>query len=178
MKGEVIANSEMRKLNHTHIFDLPFDPENGLNLDEIQPGLQALANELILNNGALRTAAKKLGEVYLSATGPSLLHGDFFPGSWLDSSDGIKIIDPEFCFTGPAEFDLGVFKAHLIFCGMSNRAIDTIFRRYGEYERDLCDRFAGIEILRRLFGVAQLPLNASISEKEKMSQKALKLLNL
>ena len=178
VNGEELENRKMRELNHTHIFDLPFNPDNGLNLDEMQEGLQALAHKLVLNNADLRKRATELGELYLSAKGPSLLHGDFFPGSWLDTEEGVKIIDPEFCFTGPVEFELGVFKAHLIFCGMSERGINTILRRYGDYDKSLSDQFAGIEILRRLYGVAQLPMTRTVLEKEKLSLKALKLLNL
>jgi len=178
LKKKSIENKEMRKLNHTHIFDFPFRSDNGLDLNEIQRGLRNLAEEFIFSNEKLRTIAEKLGEKYLSATGPSLLHGDFFPGSWLDSSEGVKVIDPEFCFTGPAEFDLGVFKAHLIFCGMSDRGIKTLFRRYGDFDAELANQFAGIEILRRIFGMAQLPLERSINEKGTLTRKALKLLDL
>ncbi len=177
-KSEPISNLKMRELNHEHIYEIPFNPESGLNLDEIQEGLQALAEKYVLTNPELRKLAAELGEVYLSANGPALLHGDFFPGSWLDTEKGVKIIDPEFCFSGPVEFELGVLKAHLIFCGMSNRGINTILRRYGDYGKPLVDQFAGIEILRRLFGVAQLPLSRTISEKEELTQLALNLLNL
>ena len=177
-KGKPISNLKMRQLNHAHIFEIPFDPENGLNLDETQAGLQAMAEKYVLTNPQLRKIAAELGEIYLSANGPALLHGDFFPGSWLDTEKGVKIIDPEFCFSGPVEFELGVLKAHLIFCGMSNRGINTILRRYGDYDKARVDQFAGIEILRRLFGVAQLPLSRTISEKEEITRIALNLLNL
>jgi 5-methylthioribose kinase len=176
--GEVMANEKMRELNHTHIFDLPFKRDNGIDLAEIQTGLAALADNLIFSNEKLRSLAKKLGEIYLSAEGPSLLHGDFFPGSWLNTSDGIKIIDPEFCFSGPVEFELGVFVAHSIFCGLQPEEVEEALKGYGRYDRELSNQFAGIEILRRLFGVAQLPMNRSIDEKENLSRMALKLLNL
>ncbi|MCZ4407561.1 phosphotransferase [Cryomorphaceae bacterium 1068] len=177
-KSSAVSNFKMRELNHQHIFDIPFNPTSGLNLDETQKGLQALAKKYVLNNPELRKTATELGDIYLSVKGPALLHGDFFPGSWLDTEKGVKIIDPEFCFSGPVEFELGVFKAHLIFCGMSNRGINTILRRYGDYDKLRADQFAGIEILRRLFGVAQLPLSRTISEKEELTQTALNLLNL
>lgn len=173
--GEEVSNLKMRELNHTHIFDFPFNPENGFNLDDIQESLQALANKLVLNNPELRKIAADLGKTYLSAKGPSLLHGDFFPGSWLKSTDGIKIIDPEFCFTGPVEFELGVFKAHLVFCGLSLEEIDNTLKNYGNYDQNLTDKFGGIEIQRRLYGVAQLPLSSTISEKENISLTALNL---
>ena len=177
-KGKPISNLEMRKLNHAHIFEIPFSSESGLNLDETQAGLQYLAEKYVWTNSELRKITAELGEVYLSANGPALLHGDFFPGSWLDTEKGVKIIDPEFCFSGPIEFELGVLKAHLIFCGMSDKGINTILRRYGDYDKLHVDQFAGIEMLRRLFGVAQLPLARTISEKEELTLIALNLLNL
>lgn len=176
--GAAVKNSKMRELNHTHIFDLPFNPESGLNLDEMQDGLQDLANRLILYRSDLQKLASDLGEIYLSAKGPALLHGDFFPGSWLDTEDGIKIIDPEFCFTGPVEFELGVFKAHLYFCGVEIEEINFAMKSYGNFDQKLTNQFAGIEILRRLFGVAQLPLSRTMLVKEKLSRTALNLLNL
>ena len=55
---------------------------------------------------------RELGALYLQ-DGTSLLHGDYFPGSWLQTAAGVRVIDPEFCFFGPPEFDVGVLLAHL-----------------------------------------------------------------
>ena len=104
-------NREMRQLNHEHIFIYPFLEENGLNLDQITPGLEKVA-QTFKKNEVLKQTAKELGDIYLS-NGSYLLHGDYYFGSFLRSSDGIKVIDPEFCFYGNAEFDLGVLVAHL-----------------------------------------------------------------
>jgi 5-methylthioribose kinase len=172
------ANQEMRALNHQHIFDLPFREDNGLDLDGIQQGLHDMAIKHLYNNTALRQKTASLGALYLHATGPALLHGDFYPGSWLRAQDGLRVIDAEFCFTGPAEFDLGVLKAHLLFCGWTPTATHQALNAYGQFDHILCGAFAGIEILRRLYGVAQLPLNQNIFGKEQLTLTALQLLNL
>jgi hypothetical protein len=43
---------------------------------------------------AFGTRVNELGEIYL-ADGAQLVHGDFFPGSWLRTPHGPMIIDPE-----------------------------------------------------------------------------------
>ena len=40
--------------------------------------------------------------------GDTLLHGDYYPGSWMRVRERLYIIDPEFSFAGPKEFDLGI----------------------------------------------------------------------
>ena len=106
-----LPNREMRKLNHEHIFVYPYIAENGLNLDEILPGLKAVG-EIYKKDSVLIQKVEKVGTRYLE-DGKVLLHGDYFPGSWLKTEEGIRIIDPEFCFFGDPEFELGVTLAHL-----------------------------------------------------------------
>jgi 5-methylthioribose kinase len=171
------SNRAMRELNHFHIFDFPFQENNGLNLDEIQPGLQALAARSIFQTQRLREKTLALGQLYL-ADGDALLHGDFFPGSWLRTERGVFVIDPEFCFRGDPAFDLGVVMAHLCFCGISwNEASSSIQLHYqGDYAKKMGLDFAAVEILRRFFGVAQLPLSFSIAEKESLTNIAIRQL--
>ena len=107
----VFANRAMRALNHEHIFALPLRVNNGLDLDKITPGLDDAASEL-KNDAAYCRRAAELGELY-SSDGVCLVHGDFFPGSWIRTSAGLRVIDPEFCFFGVPAFDLGVFLAHM-----------------------------------------------------------------
>ncbi len=166
-------NRAMRELNHLHIFDFPFNPENGMDLDGIQPGLKALAQKTIFQYQALRDKTLSLGQRYL-ADGDVLLHGDFFPGSWLRTSRGVFVIDPEFCFRGEAAFDLGVCLAHLCFCGMSwEDGLHLLETHYGTFDQRACQDFAAVEILRRMYGVAQLPLSFSLEEKALLTRKAI-----
>ena len=171
-------NSDMRTLNHEHIFVLPLRPENGLELDAITPGLANLANEL-QGNAVYRETVDKAGGRYLSRSGGSaLLHGDFFPGSWLLAEGNVFVIDPEFCFYGPPEWDLGVMLAHLHLAGRSREFISSVDARYAastRLDRPLASQFAGIEIMRRLIGVAQLPIRYGLERKRELLNLSLRL---
>jgi 5-methylthioribose kinase len=166
MPNPIFTNREMRALNHEHIFVYPFLAENGFNLDTILEGLQEEA--LIYKNDiVLKEKIKVLGNVYL-ADGNYLLHGDYYFGSFLRTNDGVKIIDPEFCFYGFAEFDLGVLIANL---KMSNQSQDTIDRVLNFYQKpkdfnsNLLNQFIGIEIMRRIIGLAQLPISLTLQQR-------------
>lgn len=169
-----LGNREMKALNHFHIFAFPFEEGNGLDLERFTPGLEAIA-QTVKRNRALRRRTAELGELYL-AEGGSLLHGDYFPGSWLRVASGVKVIDPEFAFGGPREFDLGVMLAHLMIAGM--RDTEEVLRSY-HYWKDLDQRlvraFAGVEILRRLFGVAQLPIRFDLDRKRALVTDAVRM---
>ena len=171
---ETITNREMRALNHEHIFVLPFEKDNGLNLDDIMPGLAEVSN-LATNNSKLKEAVKSLGQKYLE-DGAQLLHGDYFPGSWLKTANGIKIIDPEFCFFGPAEFELGVCLAHLY---MAEQPKEFIQKAINIYKKDaplndmLMMKFMAVEMLRRILGVAQLPLQLSLNERKALVERSI-----
>ena len=158
------ANRAMRALNHEHIFRLPL-ADNALELDAITSGLQEAASTLREDERYV-TAVTELGVRYLD-DGASLLHGDYFPGSWVRAGGGVRVIDPEFCFLGPPAYDLGVMCAHLLLAGRSGD-VGRVLERYAAaapIDRVLTGRFAGVEMMRRLIGVAQLPLEASIDRK-------------
>lgn len=168
-------NREMRKLNHEHVFHFPFMEENGFDLDTIQPGLQELSLEW-KQDSSLKQEIEKLGNRYLSS-GDTLLHGDFYPGSWISSSGEIKVIDPEFSFKGDAEFDLGVFLAHGDFCGMTESFENAIELNYHKaFDAKLANQYRGVELLRRLIGIAQLPLSLTLEKKRGLMEKARKFI--
>ena len=164
-------NLKMRELNHQHIFVLPFLKENGFSLDTLQPGLQELA-ESYKEDRALKSIIGSIGEKYLSQ-GDTLLHGDYYPGSWMTEANHLYVIDPEFSFLGFAEFDLGVMSAHLI---MATGDKELMSKIEGTYKRPLNKKLlrqmAGIEIMRRLIGLAQLPMKRTIDEKKYLLQTA------
>ena len=171
-------NQKLKELNHAHIFDLPFRRDNGFDLDATQPGLNALAQPVVGNDG-LRTRLTELGQFYLGS-GPVLIHGDFYPGSWLRTDDGLKVIDPEFAFFGQAEFDMGVMIAHLLMARIPLETIKTCLPAYlqhGSIDETLVIEFAGAEILRRLLGLAQLPVDLDLVEKSKLIELAQRFIN-
>ena len=160
-----LDNMAMRQLNHAHIFEIPLTADNGVAVAE---GLEDTRTAL-LGDSQLRERAAALGEVYLGlrahASDPALLHGDFYPGSWLRCSDGeVRVIDFEFAFVGPAEFDHGVLLAHLTFAGIDAESRNQLLANAsvpGGFSTELSNAFAGMELIRRILGVAQLPLTAS-----------------
>jgi 5-methylthioribose kinase len=163
----------MKKLNHQHIFILPYLQENGFNMDEVQDGLQQLSS-LVKENHVLTKKIEDLGERYLDQ-GKVLLHGDFYPGSWLATEKGLKIIDTEFAFLGDPEFDLGIMLAHLKMAQVSESLIQHVIKSY-PLDNSLLAQYTGVEILRRFFGLAQLPLSLSLSQKKELALFAINLI--
>jgi len=172
-----LANHDMRALNCQHIFILPFQADNGLDLKAITPGLEVVAAKL-QQDRALLARVRTLAEIYL-ADGDCLLHGDYFPGSFLRTLAGPRIIDPEFAFFGRAEFDPAVFVAHLLLAGqpdaMAQHFLQT-YRRPAGFEEALRRRLTGIEIIRRLIGYAQLPLVHDLATKTRLLEQARELI--
>lgn len=168
-------NMALRKLNHQHIFVLPFLEDNGFQLNDLQQGLQELSLPYKRDN-AIKAVVNKLGDMYLSK-GNVLIHGDYYPGSWMQLENEVYIIDPEFSFIGFREFDLGVMTAHLIMATMDPSYLKKVIQLYkADADSGLVSRVAGIEIMRRLIGLAQLPLERTISEKNDLLQLARKMI--
>lgn len=166
------SNLPLRKLNHQHIFHLPFVP-GAIDLEKIQPDLVEMAAKC-QQDSLLTSRITSLGEVYLSK-GNYLLHGDFYPGSLLKSADGLKVIDPEFSFIGPEEWDIAVFMAHLILSGSPGALLAAAWSAYeqtADFDNALFAGFTGTEILRRLLGLAQVPLELPPDEKIQLIEQA------
>ncbi|WP_209402245.1 phosphotransferase [Pseudozobellia sp. WGM2] len=168
-------NLQMRFLNHKHIFVLPFSEDSDMNLDEIQEGLQELSMAF-KSSKTIKSVVDQIGEKYLSP-GSTLIHGDYYPGSWMTEADNLYIIDPEFGFPGFPEFDLGVMAAHIIMATGKKSYLNRIHSIYqGEADKKLMGQVAGIEIARRIIGLAQLPMERTLKEKAKLLKKARKLI--
>ena len=164
-RRNIFTNRAMRALNHEHMFDFPLRDGNGLDLDGISAGLGAAARDMAADRTYVDAVAA-LGRRYL-ADGDTLVHGDYFPGSWLRCGDGVRIIDPEFCFLGDAEFDYGILVAHLMLAECDTAAITHVKAAIDTRRLNaaLLAGYAGVEIMRRLIGVAQLPTAVGIDRK-------------
>jgi 5-methylthioribose kinase len=170
---EPIRNIEMRKLNHEHIYIYPYLEDNGINLDDVLLGLTEVAKPF-KKEEALKTKVLKIGEYYL-ADGNTLLHGDYFPGSWLKTADGIKVIDPEFCFFGSPEFEIGVTVAHLKMADQPEELIQKAINYYqskAALDEVKMNQFCAVEILRRIMGLAQLPLEIGLERRKQLLEAA------
>ncbi|WP_031426465.1 phosphotransferase [Flavimarina sp. Hel_I_48] len=168
-----ISNPDMRALNHEHIFVYPYMENNGLDLDAILPGL-ASVGATFKKDTELQRKLKTLGELYL-ADGDHLLHGDYFPGSWLKTTQGIKIIDPEFCFFGPPEFEIGITIAHLKMADQPEKLVKSALKQYkkqAKLDENLKKQFTAAEILRRILGLAQLPLEIDLAKRKELVEEA------
>ena len=117
----------MRELNHAHCFVVPLDTGTALPLDRFEPGLSSV-RAAFAGDDALHAVAEQMGDRYRSAGGP-LVHGDYFPGSWLRTDAGIRIIDPEFCFQGDREIDVACAVAHLVLARQPPAVAAALSRR-------------------------------------------------
>lgn len=156
------ANRAMRQLVHEHMFVVPLKEDNGLDLDTYEPGLKAAAEKLRQDEKYMH-AVRETGERYL-ADGACLVHGDFFPGSWLRAPQGLRIIDAECCHWGDPEFDLARAVAHFALARQRPIIAQAFLAHYhhqpGEiqYDPERLSRYAAAEVMRRLIGVSQLPV--------------------
>ena len=175
-RREMFANRAMRALNHEHMFRFPLREANGLDLDALTPGLADAARTLARDNAYVE-AVETTGRRYL-ADGATLVHGDYFPGSWLKADEGVRIIDPEFCFLGEPEVDCGILAAHLMLARCAPAVLERIAAAAAKRGLDLTvvQAYAGVEIMRRLIGVAQLPLPHGIEVKRTLLQHSRRLL--
>lgn len=159
-------NKVLRKLNHQHIFILPFI-ENDFSLDGVQKGLMEMAKPF-KENKILFKKISKAGKIYMEK-GDTLLHGDYYPGSWIQLDKRLCIIDPEFSFLGPKEFDLGVMAAHIILTTGQRSFFDLAIKTYQrKININLTKIYCGIEIIRRLIGLAQLPIKRTLEQKKNL----------
>jgi 5-methylthioribose kinase len=90
----------------------------------------------------------------------------------------VRIIDPEFCFLGEPEVDCGVLAAHLMLARCATAPLEMVTASAETRGLDvaLVEAYAGVEIMRRLIGVAQLPLPHDIDRKRSLLQHSRRLL--
>ena len=172
-------NLAMRQLNHEHIFDFPFRVENGFDLDQIQPGLSKIADRVKEDRALVKEISRLGKQYYLYPKEKVLLHGDFFLGSMLVKDEQLFVIDPEFMFCGEREWDLAVYVAHLLLSGHGKHQAQDVISFYGivhHIDQELVFALAGVEMLRRLLGVAQLPIRSSLNQKSALVEQAVEFI--
>jgi len=157
-------------VNHAYIFALPLrhDETTDRRLEQLTIGLGAAAAALRADR-AYGARVAELGDIYRLGPPRALLHGDYYPGGWLGRGSDVVVIDSEFCFAGAPEFDYGVMAAHLILGGQDDALVGRVARAAAAAGSDpaLVGGFAGVEVMRRLVGVAQLPrLTPSLAAKQ------------
>ena len=87
----------------------------------------------------------------------------------MKNREQVYIIDAEFSHLGFAEFDLGVIAAHLILATGKVTYLNQVMNAYAlEFDSGIVQQMAGTEIIRRLIGLAQLPLERTLEEKQQL----------
>ncbi|MBE2212701.1 MAG: aminoglycoside phosphotransferase family protein, partial [Opitutaceae bacterium] len=83
----------------------------------------------------------------LERGGSSLVHGDYSPANWVQNGHGPRVVDGEFSFFGPPEYDVGTYLAGLLLerrgTEVVRAAIDVIVHGCFRYEARLVVAFAG-----------------------------------
>ena len=84
----------------------------------------------------------------------------------------MKVIDPEFCFAGDPAFDVAVMAAHLLLADAAGD-VPAFLDAYGRGPNPtVLARLAGCEVMRRLIGVAQLPIPRTTGRRAELLERA------
>lgn len=91
----------------------------------------------------------------LEKIGTSLVHGDFTASNWVRAADGrLRVVDAEFSFFGPPEFDAGALLASLLHTGAGEdvlaAAVQVISRGCMRYHPRLTAAFTAVHLCQML----------------------------
>ncbi|TFE72054.1 methylthioribose kinase [Methylacidiphilum caldifontis] len=97
------------------------------------------------------SAMKHAGFQYLDQ-GPTLIHGNFLPSSWIRTETGVGIINFESMICGRPEIDLGLLLAHLLLLGLTEHFLHALnhYKQLMVFDTDFAFRIAGVEIFRQV----------------------------
>lgn len=107
-----MINPELCEITEDLVYTEPF--YNNFNRNELSEDLAAVVERIVYQDSALKAAVAQAKLKFLNKA-ESLIHGDLHSGSVFINKSGLKVIDPEFGFFGPAGYDLGNIIAHLFF---------------------------------------------------------------
>ncbi|MDT2602367.1 S-methyl-5-thioribose kinase [Enterococcus hulanensis] len=110
-------NPEMCDISEDLVFTEPYDDYKQRNI--LTPGNERFVRENLYENEPLQAEVALLRNNFMN-NAQSLLHGDLHTGSIFINPSGLKVIDPEFAFYGPAGYDIGNVLAHLYFPMVKN----------------------------------------------------------
>lgn len=111
-KVKLFTNIDLCDISEDLVFTEPY--YNYKNRNIIVEGLEQFVEENLYNNQKLHTEVGYLRNRFMNYS-QSLIHGDLHSGSIFINQNGIKVIDPEFAFYGPAGYDIGNVIGNLFF---------------------------------------------------------------
>lgn len=86
----------------------------------------------------------------LERGGTSLVHGDYTPSNWVQNGHGPRVVDGEFSFFGPPEYDMGTYLAGLMLERQGHdtltAAVEVATQGCFRYDFRLAAAFAGVHV--------------------------------
>lgn len=125
-------NPEMCDISEDLVFTEPYDDYKQRNI--LTPGNEGFVEENLYENEPLQVEVALLLNNFMN-NAQSLLHGDLHTGSIFINPTGLKVIDPEFAFYGPAGYDIGNVLAHLYFPMIKNLFDPTNDRDFHQWSK-------------------------------------------
>ncbi len=130
LRVKEFINPEMCDISEDLVFTEPYNDYKQQNI--LTPGNERFVTENLYENEPLHVEVALLRNRFMN-NAQSLIHGDLHTGSIFINPTGLKVIDPEFAFYGPAGYDIGNVLAHLYFPMVKNLfdpTFDASFHRW------------------------------------------------
>jgi len=127
---KAFINPEMCDISEDLVFTEPYNDYKKRNI--VTAGNERFVAENLYENEPLQVEVALLRNNFMNNT-QSLLHGDLHTGSMFINQTGLKVIDPEFAFYGPAGYDIGNVLAHLYFPMIKNLFDPTSDREFHQW---------------------------------------------
>ncbi|QSR88556.1 methylthioribose kinase [Methylacidiphilum caldifontis] len=170
-------NQAMRKYHWRNLFVTPMKPrKTALNSKNDEP-IYGLKRKF-LADWKFYSAMKHAAFQYLDQ-GPTLIHGNFLPSSWIRTETGVGIVNFESMICGRAEIDLGLLLAHLLLLGLTEHFLHALnhYKQLMVFDIDFAFRIAGAEIFRQVTNPEGTYKSLSAQLKENLLWTSYKLLN-
>lgn len=127
---KAFINPEMCDISEDLVFTEPYDDYKQRNI--VTSGNEQFVRENLYENVPLQVEVAMLRNNFMN-NAQSLLHGDLHTGSIFINQRGLKVIDPEFAFYGPAGYDIGNVLAHLYFPMVKNLFDETVDQDFHQW---------------------------------------------
>lgn len=131
---KAFINPEMCDISEDLVFTEPYNDYKKRNI--VTAGNERFVAENLYENEPLQVEVALLRNNFMN-NAQALLHGDLHTGSMFINQTGLKVIDPEFAFYGPAGYDIGNVLAHLYFPMIKNLFDPTSDREFHHWSKQM-----------------------------------------
>lgn len=109
---QLFTNIDLCDISEDLVFTEPYWDYKGRNI--LTKGTESFVKSELYEDSHLHAEVAYLRDRFMNYA-QSLIHGDLHSGSIFVNEKGIKVIDPEFAFYGPAGYDIGNVIGNLFF---------------------------------------------------------------